>query len=197
MQAARLLGGMVERPDLHGRDAFGKQLFGKLAGAMQEAVKIVVGLPGVEAVVRGRLAFVVLDVLGAGARVVGADRPPREATQQLRNRLAGGLAEYVPQRDVEGRVPTYLSAARAEPQIPDKVRGQEINCQGVAAYDTRRDVFMDVFLDRAGPVEGFAEASDAFVSVHLHPQKVGSLIDAYGLDPADLHFRRSPHRSAP
>ena len=180
--AAGLLGRVVERPDLHRRDAFGEQLLGELVGAVQEAVEIVVVLPGVETVVGGRLALVVLDVLGAGAGVVGADRLPGEAAEQLRDRLARGLAEYVPERDVEGRVAAHLGAARAEAEIADEVGGQQVDRQRVAADDTRRDIFVQIFLDGARAVEGFAEAGDAFVGVHLDPQEVGSLLDADGLD---------------
>ena len=83
VEAARRLGGVVERPDLHAGDALAEQALGQLVGAVQERVEVLVR-PGPvvlrQAPVVGQLAAVLAHVAVAGAGVVGADagrdRPP-------------------------------------------------------------------------------------------------------------------------
>ena len=126
--AARLLGCVVERPDLHRRDAVGEQLLGQFAGAQQEAVEVVILLPGGETVVGGVLALGFLDVFGAGAGVVGADRR-LEAAENFATSWPVAPCRNVPERDVEGRVAAHLDAAGAEAEIIPGQRQQSI-CSG-------------------------------------------------------------------
>ena len=76
---------------------------------VQEAVQVVIGImAAVEPEVGAALSPGLLDVVAAGAGVVGADRAPGEAAQQLRDGLTDGLAENIPQRDVEGRIAAHF-----------------------------------------------------------------------------------------
>ena len=97
-------------------------------------------------------------VARAGAGVVGADAVAREAAEELGDRLAGDLAEQVPQRDVEGGVAAEFGAGRAEADIGDEVAGDAIDGERIAAEHLRRDHLMDVGLDGRGGEERLAEA---------------------------------------
>ena len=54
---------------------------------------VVVMVVGRQSPIVGALALILAHVGGAGAGVVGADPVPREAAEQLRDRLSGHLAE--------------------------------------------------------------------------------------------------------
>ena len=64
---------------------------------------------------------------------------------------------------------------------------QRFDVQRVAAEQACGQRVMNVRLDCAGAVEGFAEADDAGVGVHAGPDDVGKLFGAKGFDGGDLH----------
>ena len=150
---------------------------------IEVVVVAVLAQPPVGAALAGRLAH----VLGAGAGVVGADAVAREAAEELGDRLAGGLAEEVPERDVDGRIATGFGAGGPEADIADKVAGNQVDGQRIAAEEQRRGGLVDVRLHRARPEERLAKAGDPGVGVDLHPQQVGVFRDADCLDFGDLH----------
>ena len=65
-------------------------------------------------------------------------------------------------------------------------RWMRLDAQRVAAEETPAQRVVDVRLDRAGAVEGLAEADHAGVGVDADPEDVGELLGAEGFDGGDL-----------
>ena len=110
---------MVERPDLHPRDALLQQAVRQLVGTVEEGVKVFVRALGralQSPVVRAPVGTAA-NVAIARASVVGADPVPAEAAQQLVNRLSRRFAEQVPERDVHCRAPPRLGPGAGEADI--------------------------------------------------------------------------------
>ena len=55
------------------------------------------------------------------------------------------------------------------------------------AQQVGRDGLVDVGDDRLHRVEGLAQADDALVRVHVHPQDIGVLLQVDGLDRGYFH----------
>src|SRR6478609_3614687 len=96
----------IERPDFHGGDAVGKKVLGKLVSPLQKTVEIVIVLSWTaDAVICGLLPLGVAHIGVAGAGVVGTDLAARKTTEQLGDGQVGGLAEQIPEADINGRIP--------------------------------------------------------------------------------------------
>ena len=99
-----------------------------------------------------------------------------EAAQQLMDRLAGRLAEEIPERDIDGGEAAHLRAAAAETDIGRAQGvGVLVDPQGILAQQIGRHAFMDVSRNRIGAEEGLAQADQPFIRMHLHPAKIGEL----------------------
>ena len=188
---APALGGEVERPDLHAGDVLLEQAVRQLVGAMQEGIEIFVracGLAGGQAPVVGQLTDVLAHVAIAGAGVVDADLRARQTAQQLMDRLAGRLAENVPERDVERGQAAHLGAAAGEPDVGVEQRARvPVDRERVLAQQARRRRLVDVGDRGVRSEERFAEAEQALVGVHVHPEQIRELVELNGLDRADPH----------
>ena len=168
----------------------------QLVGAVQEGVEILVracGLAGGQAPVVGQLADVLAHVAIAGAGVVDADLRARQAAQQLMDRLAGRLAEDVPERDVERGQAAHLGAAAGEADVGVEQRARvPVDRERVLAEQARRRRLVDVGDRGVRPEERLAEADQALVGVHVHPEQIRELVELNGLDRGDLHALRLP-----
>jgi hypothetical protein len=140
VEAAPALRGVVERPDLHAGDALLQQGVGEVVGAVEEGVEVLVGAGRrVQAPVAGQLALAAAHVAVAGAGVVGADLLAREAAQALVDRLAGGLAPQVPERDVDRGEAAHLGPAARETQVAgEQVARVPVDQQRVPAEQAGR-----------------------------------------------------------
>ncbi len=196
-EAVGLGGGTVEGPDLHGRDALGQQILGKIVGALEKAVQVVEPLRGLsDAVVFEALPLVAAHVDRAGAGVVGADRGTREAAEQLRDGLARKLPQDVPKSDVERRVAAHLDAARTEAEIAHEILGDPVDRARVAADQPRRERLVDIGLDRARHEEGFTKPYNPLIGVNLQPEDVLELGGRERLEGCDPHQVIPAARSA-
>jgi hypothetical protein len=158
-----------KRPDLHPGDALLEQAVRELVPAVQEGIEILIwalGAPGGQAPVFGQLADVPAHVAIARAGVVDADAGAREAAQELVNRLVRGLAEDVPNRNVERREAAHLGAAPGEADVSV----QERVCRSIASgsWPSRRGALVDVG-DRGGrPEERPCEPDQRGVDMDMH-----------------------------
>ncbi|MNV52401.1 hypothetical protein D3C71_1444900 [compost metagenome] len=178
---------LVEWPDLHRRDAFGKQRFRQFVGAVQEAVQVIIVLAGRKPVIGRRLPRRLLDIFGARAGIVGADFLARKTAEQLRDRLASHFAENVPERDVEGGIAAHFRTRRTEADIAHQFLRQKIDRQRIAADDTRDDIFVDIAFHRFGPEKGLPQSGNALIGVDQNPEQVAPLGDTHRLQLGDLH----------
>ena len=164
---------IVEGPDLHAGDALLQQARGQLIGMGQEGLEILIGSLGDRALrvpLAGDLIQPASDIAVAGAGVVGADPVVAEAAQQLMDRLAGRLAEEIPERDIDGGEAAHLRAAAAETDIGRAQGvGVLVDPQGILAQKIGRRTLVDIGRDGLGAEEGLAEADQAFVGHHLDP----------------------------
>jgi hypothetical protein len=151
------LGGEVERPDLHRRDAFGQERVGELVGPVEEGVEIIEIHRGAEAPIGARLALSRPHVPGAGARVVGANGTAREAAEELDDRLPRGLPEQIPKCNVEGRVAADFRPRGPEAEIAVEVLRDAVDREGIAPEHLRCDHLVHIGLDRPRHEEGLAE----------------------------------------
>jgi hypothetical protein len=109
------------------------------------------------------------------------------------DRLTGGLAEDVPERDVDRRGAAHLGAGARKPQVVVQERARmAIDRQRVLADQARRCGFVDVGGDRVRPEKGLAQADQTRVGVHVDPEQVGKLVELDGLDRRDSHGALPP-----
>src|SRR5690606_8270440 len=135
--------------------------------------------------ISARAAFVI-GVARAG--IVGADRLPRQATEQLMDWLAGYLAKNIPKRDVYRRGSANFHARRAKADIGlQQQLGDTVDLQRVLVKKQRCNIAMDIGGDRISAAEGLAKPDNAFVGVDLHPQYVVEVRKLHRFDSCDLH----------
>jgi hypothetical protein len=121
-----------------------------------------------------------------------------EPAQHLVHRLAAGLAEDVPQRDIDGGDRAALRPGGGLGQRQRReVAVQRLDAQRVAPQQARRKGLVDVRLDGAGPEVGLAQAADSAIGMDPHPQQVGILAEPQGLDARDLQFLLHPDLRSP
>src|SRR5439155_3445515 len=136
----------------------------------------------------GYLIHPAAHVAVSGAGVVCADPIAAKTPQQLVNRLAGHLAEEIPERDVDGGETPHLHAAAAEPDIGGTQRMRVlVDAQGVLAQQVGCRALMDVGSDGIGAEEGLAQAYRPLIGMDLDPQKIGELREQYSFDRGDPH----------
>ena len=180
---------VVERPDLHSRDALLQQAVRQLVGPVEEGVEVLPGAFGrsVEPPVVGPPVRAAAHVAVARAGVVGADPVPAQAPQQLVDRLPGRLAEEVPERDVHGGAPAGLGAGAREADVGREVPADALDRERVPAEHRHRRRLVQVRLNRPGAEERLPEPREPFVGVHPHPQHVRKLVEPDRLERRDLH----------
>ena len=110
-----------------------------------------------------------------------------EAPQHLRHGHAGGLAEEIPERDVEGGIAAHLGPGGAKAENARQVARKRVDLERVPADDAGRHDLVDIGFDGSRMKEGFAEARQALVGMDEQPEEVRSLGDADGFQPGDLH----------
>src|SRR5688572_31476551 len=99
---------------------------------MQERVEVLVGsVFRLQAPVGARLLPGIADVAVAGTDVVGADRLPARAAEDLVEGLAADLAVQVPEGDVEGRDGAGFDARAPETEVPGQAARQALDLQRV------------------------------------------------------------------
>ena len=201
---ARAVGGLgsdIERPDLHGADAFGEQALGKVAGIVapreQILVRTLIGIAGLQRPVLAALEQRVLlgraHMLVAGAGVVDRHALVGAAAEQPPQRLAQRLPINVPERDVDGRIAAHLGAGVARADIDAAERAVvQFDVARVLAEQIGRDVVVDVACDRTGRPEGLAGADDAGIGMDAQPEQEREFRKLQRLDRDDLH-RFSSH----
>jgi len=143
---------------------------GQIIGAVQESVQVIIdmGLSRIPPIL-DILAIRALDVIKPCTGIVGADRLPRKPAQKLRNRLSRGLAENIPQGNIDSRISPHFHPGRAEAQIPHQIPRQRINLQGIAPQKARRNPFMDIGLYCGRAEKRLAQPGDALIRVQFNP----------------------------
>ncbi len=128
-----------------------------------------------------RLCCPHLPVPGAGARVVRADALAAAPAEQAVDRLADGLPEDVPERDVDRRVALRLGAAAA-PAGERVVQppGVALDVARLLAEQARGRDLVQVALDGVEVQARLAEADDALVGDELQPAERRQLLPADG-----------------
>ena len=58
---------------------------------------------------------------------------PREATEKLREGLAGDFAEHIPKRDIERGIAAHFGAGGTKPKIADEVFRNPVDLERIAA----------------------------------------------------------------
>src|SRR5688572_16909825 len=149
----------VERPDLHASDALLEQRLREFIGAVQESIQVFVRPArfSIEAPVLRALPARGADVAVPRTGVVRADRVAARATENLIERLAGELAEEVPERDVEGGRSARLDARAAKAEIAGEPASEAVDLERIAAKHARRDVLVQVRLDARGGIARLAQ----------------------------------------
>ena len=185
------MGGEIERPDLHARDTFGQKIAGQFGRPLQEAAEIIVAIGSRAGQTERRVHIAAPGrVLRAAAGVVDAHAITRGAAEQLVDRHAGRLAHEVPQRDVDrgGRARLDAGTPIADGLAQQRRADLPDVCGVHAEQQGRRDIVHVGFHD--GRIEiGFAEADQAGVRLHMHPQQLIVESGAKGFDRGDAHGR--------
>ena len=187
--ASGFFGRAIKGPDLHAGDAILQQGQRQIVRVVQKAVQIVIDAVRTKPVIRGGLPGRLLDVIGPGAGVVGADLVAGEAAQKLRDRLAGGLAEQVPQRDVERRIAAHLGPGRTEAHIARQLRRQPAYRQWIAPDHPRGHIVVQMRFDRRRAEKGLPQPGQTLVGMHQDPDQVGTFGNSDRFQPGDLHDR--------
>lgn len=203
VQTAARLGGGVEGIDLHRADALGEQALGQLVGAVDEALEVLVRALGPA---RGQQAPVALArIAGAAlpsravavAGVVDADLVAARPAEQRVDRHARGLAEQVPERDVDRgdradlRARALVADQRHQAALERAV--VQVDAPRVAAEQVGRRDLVHVAAYRLGVEAGLAEADQALVGVHAHPGEMRPLRGRDRVDGCDAHVPSVPH----
>jgi hypothetical protein len=138
--AAGLLGGIVERPDLHRANAHVEQALRHLLRPREEALQVLVlALLSVQPEVGRALHRSGLHVAVAGAGVVGPHGFPHPAAEQPAKRQADRLAEDVPEGEVDGRAAAHLGAAAGKAEVAHQVALMALDVPRVLPQQVRCD----------------------------------------------------------
>ena len=86
-----------------------------------------------------------------------------------------------------GRAAAHFGARSDEADVADEMRLVRLDVARVLADQVGRDEAVDVAFGGGRTVERLAEARDALVGLDLHPEDVGKLLRADGLDGRDFH----------
>src|SRR5207302_700637 len=111
----------------------------------------------------------------------------RRSTQKLVDRSPGGLAEQIPQSDVDGRVTSPLHTRTARAEVRPQADTQRLDRSGVRTEQARGRAGMDIRRDLRRAKEGLAESSESRVGVDLDKQEVRKLVQGDGVDLSDAH----------
>ena len=121
-----------------------------------------------------------LDRLGphvpiARASVVDADILAAGAVQELVYGLAGGLAEEIPESDVDRRIGSRLCPGAGVADVRLQGSRVPVYMLGILSQQIRSSCLVDVVLDRLGIEVGLAQPDQAFVRVQLNEEEVWEL----------------------
>ena len=182
------LRGDIEGPDLHARNALFQQGMGKLVGAVQERVQIlVVSFRIADAPIGDFLSAAVANVPVTGAGVVNANLVARPAAQHVADGLAVSFAEQIPQGDVDGGITPRFDAGRTPAEIILDISVDAFDLKRVATDQLGRHGLMDVGLDRSCAHKSLAEAVDSIIRVQADPDDVREFLESDRFNSRDLH----------
>ncbi len=116
-------------------------------------------------------------------RILSREKPPRSWAIGWPH----GLAEQIPEGDVERRIAPRLRAGRTESEIAVQVSGDEIDLQRIAADQLRRNDLVNVGLHRLRRHESLAEAGEALRGVDAQPQQIAEFRQPDRFERDDLH----------
>ena len=91
-------------------------------------------------------------VVRSGTSVLGSDTISAPAAEKLADRLAGALAEDVPERNVHRGGTAHFDSGGAEAEIARECLRQNIDREWIGADKLGRGGLMDIGLDGGGPV---------------------------------------------
>ena len=131
-------------------------------------------------------------------QAAGVDRnaPLGPAAEQAVDRLAGGLAEHVPERDVDRADRDHAEALAAPGHgLAVHVLPEELDVPRILADEQRRQVAIDDRLGHVRRQRGVADADVAAVGEHLDDQPAVERERRHrGLRPVDQVLRQQVHR---
>ena len=181
----------VEGPELHPRHTHRFQAPDQLLGGSEKSDQVFV-LPAFR---YADLGFPVpVDVrrtpcVGrAGAGVVDADAIANLAAKELVDRAGRGLAQEIPQGDIDGRRAAHRDRGTRE---SDEVLMQGLvesrDRERILSQDPRRDRFMDEGFHRLHSHTGLSEADEPLVRMTLQKENAGKLSQPDCLETGYLH----------
>ena len=200
-RAAGLVRGEVQRPHFEAADALVQQFLGVVHRFVDHRPVVVErafvahdAVAGPAVVARRPVAPTAVG--RAAAAVVDGDARTRASAQQLPDGLLRGLAEDVPQRQVDGGDGAQLRAAGAEVGGPFVEEAEvPLDLQRVRAQQTARHPVVDHGRDRVGHVVRFTAAHVAGIGVDAQRQQPRHHVLGHGgFDLRDLDVR---HESLP
>ena len=155
-RSAGALRGGVEGPDLHAGQALRGELPRERRRLLEEGPQVVVA--GVlQAPVARVLARRAADVAGTSAGVVDGHALAHRAAEQIDDRQPGSPAEQIPEREVDGPDRSRLHAPALEADVRRQQRRHPFR-RGVGEPEQhRRNLVVQVGLDRAGGEERLAQ----------------------------------------
>jgi hypothetical protein len=132
----------------------------------------------------------------AGAGVVRADRRARLAAEEIDHATARGLADEVPEGDVDRRVPARLDTGGSGADVVLESDPERIQPGRILSDEAADGRLVEVRLDLGGAEERLAEADEPGVRMEPHEEDVGKLTQPDCLDARDAHVRRAHLRDA-